>query len=1065
MAQIIQIKRTAQPVSAANKLAPATGLVDSSNAPAADIQAGELFYATASVEGTGSGVLYIGDANDSTAASIIGGKAFTSMLHPHQSDDETKITQSLAAVGGAASITLADDTATGSIKLSSPATVAALDTEILLPAATGNVTAGSLLSVNSSSKLAANLQTTGKFIADSGLDATNSGIVNTGAIANATEAKATPKTTITVEIGDDWIGESTADAEGNTPPDASGLWVADDTVVTVSPKLDVNLGYHGQLDAGSIKINETPGKIEGSTLSGGSIVASESITTNEFTAASGAYSVDASGNVDTTGEIRSLRTDNATNMVIDDGSISNAKDIAATGTVSVTESTGIITDGTASLQAGQLTGSTGVTLASGNVTAPVVKTTGTAQLDGNAISGGSLDLTGSASIKGSLEVTGGLLQTSTSDVTISDSMVQVAADGFGQTVTNDLGWFGNTSRVLVAPSSVDGTLVSQNDGPASPVGTDGIAGTAILGTDRVIRVLLSTDGNTYGFDHDTVIGQTHVDGGGNAAPTGTWAVGDAFQVGPTNYPTTANTNGNGVGKWGDGDLYLTYAGMAYDQQTKTFKLLQNDAKPGTNWDTGTSNKATLVADLTGDVTGDLTGNADTVTTNANLTGGVTSIGNATTVVTNANLTGDVTSTGNATQIAIDAVHATMINPDVAGTNLLVDESTGALNVDLTSTAVGSINAQISSKIDTEATSSLAGGTDVTISDAANDEVLQYVVDEWKNQTLTEAGIQATLSAATTGGYGYMTADQVTKLEGIATGAAVNVIPDFAEAVSSEPDFIKNKPVNAVAGEGGNGGLVTKAQVDAIAVNDAKVSFPGIGTSGTTAMAGNTPIAYASAIPAMDADTGGLMSDAHAVKFEGIAAGAEVNVQSDWNQGTTSEDDFIKNKPSIAYASAIPAITATVGGLMDNDDAVKFNGIAAGANVNVKADFNATSGDAQILNQPSIAYATAIPAMDADTGGLMSDAHAVKFDGIAAGAEVNVQSSWTAASGDAFIANKPPVTVSGANDVVITPVGDDVVITLANGKSLTFNGTGITAVGASMELSGFTSDGGVLTNGG
>lgn len=42
--------------------------------------------------------------------------------------------------------------------------------------------------------------------------------------------------------------------------------------------------------------------------------------------------------------------------------------------------------------------------------------------------------------------------------------------------------------------------------------------------------------------------------------------------------------------------------------------------------------------------------AGTVTTNANLTGGVTSVGNTTTVVTNANLTGDITSLGNATTI-------------------------------------------------------------------------------------------------------------------------------------------------------------------------------------------------------------------------------------------------------------------------------------------------------------------------------------------------------------------------------------------------------------------------------
>jgi hypothetical protein len=49
------------------------------------------------------------------------------------------------------------------------------------------------------------------------------------------------------------------------------------------------------------------------------------------------------------------------------------------------------------------------------------------------------------------------------------------------------------------------------------------------------------------------------------------------------------------------------------------------------------------------------GNAATVTTNANLTGMVTSIGNATTVVTNANLSGEVTSIGNMATLSNEAV--------------------------------------------------------------------------------------------------------------------------------------------------------------------------------------------------------------------------------------------------------------------------------------------------------------------------------------------------------------------------------------------------------------------------
>jgi hypothetical protein len=58
--------------------------------------------------------------------------------------------------------------------------------------------------------------------------------------------------------------------------------------------------------------------------------------------------------------------------------------------------------------------------------------------------------------------------------------------------------------------------------------------------------------------------------------------------------------------------------------------------------------------------------AGTVTTNANLTGGVTSVGNAATVVTNANLTGEATSTGNAVTLANSAVIGKVITGYVSG---------------------------------------------------------------------------------------------------------------------------------------------------------------------------------------------------------------------------------------------------------------------------------------------------------------------------------------------------------------------------------------------------------------
>ena len=43
----------------------------------------------------------------------------------------------------------------------------------------------------------------------------------------------------------------------------------------------------------------------------------------------------------------------------------------------------------------------------------------------------------------------------------------------------------------------------------------------------------------------------------------------------------------------------------------------------------------------------------------------------------------------------------------------------------------------------------------------------------------------------------------------------------------------------------------------------------------------------------------FMTSAEKTKLSGIAAGAEVNVQSDWAQTTTTADDYIKNKPTLA----------------------------------------------------------------------------------------------------------------------------------------------------------------------
>ena len=81
------------------------------------------------------------------------------------------------------------------------------------------------------------------------------------------------------------------------------------------------------------------------------------------------------------------------------------------------------------------------------------------------------------------------------------------------------------------------------------------------------------------------------------------------------------------------------------------------------------------------------------------------------------------------------------------------------------------------------------------------------------------------------------------------------------------------------------------------------------------------------------------------------------------------------------------VTDNVAGLMTGAMKQKLDDIAANAEVNVQVDWNATSGDAQILNKPNIAYTSAIPVATTSADGLMSLADKTKLDGIQAGATV------------------------------------------------------------------------------
>jgi hypothetical protein len=153
------------------------------------------------------------------------------------------------------------------------------------------------------------------------------------------------------------------------------------------------------------------------------------------------------------------------------------------------------------------------------------------------------------------------------------------------------------------------------------------------------------------------------------------------------------------------------------------------------------------------------------------------------------------------------------------------------------------------------------------------------------------------------------------------------------------------------------------------------------------------------------------------KLDGIQAGAEVNVNADWN--STSGDSQILNKPTIPSISGLATVTyvdtqdalkvdkIAGKGLSENDFTntlkTKLDSVESGAEVNVNADWNSVSGDSQILNKPII------PVQFTKTSDLINDGE----DGInpfitSADIIPQVNSDWNATSGVAEILNKPSI---------------------------------------------------------
>ena len=204
-----------------------------------------------------------------------------------------------------------------------------------------------------------------------------------------------------------------------------------------------------------------------------------------------------------------------------------------------------------------------------------------------------------------------------------------------------------------------------------------------------------------------------------------------------------------------------------------------------------------------------------------------------------------------------------------------------------------------------------------------------------------------------------------KLDGIACGAEVNVQSDF-NATSGDA-LILNKPTiptnNSELCNGCNyttcTGTVSALSDLGISATAAKLNFTSnVCADIQTQLNEKSPTAGSTSITTVGTIGTGV--------WQGTAvADAYIASASDWNacatstQGTAADNALPKAGGTMCgnIVMGTDDITFTAGGTVDGRDVSadgdKLDGIACGPEVNVQSDFNATSGDALILNKPTI----------------------------------------------------------------------------------------------------------------
>ena len=200
------------------------------------------------------------------------------------------------------------------------------------------------------------------------------------------------------------------------------------------------------------------------------------------------------------------------------------------------------------------------------------------------------------------------------------------------------------------------------------------------------------------------------------------------------------------------------------------------------------------------------------------------------------------------------------------------------------------------------------------------------------------------------------------------------------------------------------------------------------------------------------------------KLNGIAASAEVNVQSNWNEANTGSDAFIQNKPSDLTNLTLHGVTelsdvtsAGSGAIITSAERTKLGGIEDSADVTDTANVTAAGAlmDSEVTNLAQVKafdttdYATAAQGVKADSAqqppaeGAFVDGDKTKLDSIESNADVTDTANVTAAGAlmDSELTNETAVKaidqgLATTDDVDFNSIQVDDTIELITSQSST-----------------------------